>query len=70
MSEKEIQSVMFNKRLWSIINAKKWLKMHGFKSTKERDTKEFHRFRQRKPSGRRYRVKHTTVGIEFILQFR
>ncbi len=71
MSHNNVQSVIFDKSRWTEKKAKKWLKLHGFKSNyKEPDiTKNFIRFRQREPTFLRYSTKKTDDGIEFIIGY-
>lgn len=45
----DVQTVLFDKTMWSITAAKKWLKDHGYKIPTVDTTKEYHRFRQRPP---------------------
>lgn len=45
----EVQSVLFDKTMWTVTAAKKWLKGHGYKVPAVDTTKEYHRFRQRPP---------------------
>jgi hypothetical protein len=45
-----IQSIIFDRALWTITKAKAWLKRHNRKSPKPDVTKNFYRFRQEPPS--------------------
>lgn len=42
----EIQTILFNKKKWSVSAAKKWLIEHGKKAPAADTTAEYHRFRQ------------------------
>lgn len=45
----KVQTVLFDKTLWTVSKAKKWLDDHGWKTPPADTTKDFHRFRQRPP---------------------
>lgn len=45
----EVQTVLFDKTMWTVGAAKKWLRDHGYKVPAVDTTKEYHRFRQRPP---------------------
>jgi hypothetical protein len=45
----EVQSVLFDRRRWTVTAAKKWLRDHGYKVPAVDSTEEYHRFRQRPP---------------------
>jgi hypothetical protein len=44
-----IQSIIFDKSIWSKPKAREWLKKNNFKFSKVDTTGVYHRFRQRKP---------------------
>lgn len=68
-----IQSVIFNKHLFSIQKAQNWLKAHNLKLLKGKHvdtTLNFHRFRIRSPlQFRRFITKKIQPGIEIIIGF-
>jgi hypothetical protein len=65
-----IQSILFDKKKWTIPTAIEWLKTHGYKYYKVDETKEHYRFRQFDPiKGRKYRTLPIGAGIEFIDMF-
>ncbi len=67
----EIQSIIFDKKLWSISEAKKWLKDRKFKFTKVDKKQNFIRFRQQSPKKfNRFRTLIRDLGIRFILGFK
>lgn len=45
----DVRSVLFDKSKWTVTEAKKWLKDHGYKVPKVDTTDQYHRFRQRPP---------------------
>jgi hypothetical protein len=45
----EVQTVLFDKELWTVSAAKKWLRDHGYKIPSVDTTSEYHRFRQLPP---------------------
>ena len=54
----EIQSIIFNKSIWTQPMARSWLKLHNFKNIKPvHVTKNFLRYRIRKPTYNKYRIK-------------
>jgi hypothetical protein len=63
----KIQSILFDRKMWTLHHAKKWLKKHGFKTSV--DTKPEHlRFRQQDPDDLcDYRTKDITDGIKLIV---
>ena len=46
----EVQSVLFNKKKYTLSRAKAWLKKNGYTSVKVDETDEYYRFRQHDPS--------------------
>ena len=63
-----LQSIIFDKQLYSLREAKHWLLMHHYKPIKPvHSTTNFYRFRMSEPNPRnRYYTKHITDGIMFI----
>lgn len=43
----EVQTVLFDRAVWTVTEAKKWLKDHGYKVPAVDTTKDYHRFQQR-----------------------
>ena len=68
MSISEVQSIIFDRSLWTIPQAKSWLKKHGFFNNKVDKKPHFYRFRQIDPSYfNHYITKKTDDGIDFII---
>lgn len=67
----KIQSVLFDKRLWTIRTAKSWILRHRLLPLKKPHvTKHKIRFRVDDPANFvRLRTKKTNGGIEFIIGF-
>lgn len=64
-----IQSIIFNRKFFSLIKARNWLRDHGFKYSKVDTTKNFYRFRQIPPlKSKSYRAVEITPGIMFIFE--
>lgn len=71
---KNVQSVLFDKHIWTLSKATNWLLKNGYKikfgNKKPHITKSFIRFRQLTPKkNARYRLKNIGHGIEFILEY-
>lgn len=65
-----VQSVLFDRDVFSKADATKWLNKNGFISIKVDKTKNYYRFRQVSPiEGNDYRIKKVTPGIKFVLGF-
>jgi hypothetical protein len=65
-----VQSVVFDKDMFTILQAKKWLKEHGFKYGKVDKKLNTLRFRQMDPlTYKKYRTKKIIPGILFVLGF-
>lgn len=65
-----IQSILFDKRTFSIKTARRWLKSHNYKYTKVDTSPSYYRFRQYEPTKQEsYRLKDTKKGILFIVSF-
>jgi hypothetical protein len=67
-----LQSVLFSRQLWTIGQAKSWLKQHGLNPAyKTPDvTSNFIRFRQAEPNRNfSYRTRRIGDGIELIIGF-
>ncbi len=65
-----IQSIIFDKNLWSVKKAKEWLRNHDYIYPKIDETSDFYRFRQKVPDkNHRYRTINIGKGIEFILMY-
>jgi len=67
----EVQSVLFDRRLFTPQNAADWLLSYHFRVYKLDITKKYLRFRQFPPNRNlyRYRTKQIANGIKFILAF-
>lgn len=65
-----VQSVLFDKTKWTLVSAKQWLKLHGFKVPAVDETLAKYRFRQSPPKrGARTITKRIKNGISFIIQW-
>lgn len=65
-----IQSVLFDKDLWTIGEARRWLFAHDFLADGKVDTTaHFHRFRQRNPGNNRFftRKLENYPGVELVI---
>jgi hypothetical protein len=70
-----IQSILFDRNIYSLSEAKKWIKDHGYKESfngKDVDIKPRHyRFRQLEPNSvYKYRTKSLSHGIKFIIEYK
>jgi hypothetical protein len=66
-----VQSVLFSRNLWTIRNAKMWLRKHSLKTPTPDITENYYRFRQFRPDGDRYRTIPfgQKTGIKAIIAF-
>jgi hypothetical protein len=63
-----IQSVIFPKSKFSVLEAVKWIEEHKYLHTKVDETENFYRFRQHDPiPGVRYYTKTLPNGVELII---
>jgi hypothetical protein len=74
MNQNNIQSILFNKNLYTLPQAKKWISDHGYKTTfygKLADiTENYYRFRQQSPKKyNTYRTKEISKGIMLVLGY-
>lgn len=66
----KVQSILFDRNLWTQQKAKKWLMNHDYIYPKIDITENFFRFRQKVPDkNKRYRTINIGRGIEFVLMF-
>lgn len=70
-----VQSVIFDRKIFTLQQATKWIVAHGFKTryrNKAVDVKPHtYRFRQKQPSKKyKYRTLNITDGIKFIVRFK
>lgn len=67
----DIQSVLFDRDLWTVIEARTWLRKHKFIPIKlPHQTKNKIRFRLQNPLNfRRFRIKKLGEGIELVIGF-
>jgi hypothetical protein len=62
-----IQSILFDKKHWTLTKAKAWLKKHGYKTSLDEKPNHY-RFRQLKPNkNKKYITIKNNHGIKFIL---
>lgn len=68
----EVHSILFNKNIWILKDAKRWLREHDYIPIKKVDiTTNFYRFRIRDPKlYRTFRIIYIDYGIEFVLGFK
>ena len=66
-----VQSIIFDKTIWSPKSSANWLMEHKFHPIKKmRETKHFYRFRLQAPDKeKRYTTQHIGNGIKFIISF-
>lgn len=68
-----IQSVIFNKYLWTISKANKWLHSHGLKLLKDKDvdiTKNYYRFRIKPPElFNHFFMKDLKNGVKLVIGY-
>lgn len=65
-----IQSVLFNKKHYTIPSSRKWLREHDMKENKVHITDENYRWRQVEPNPRKkYRIGKINKGIKFVYMF-
>ncbi len=70
MTTSKVQSIIFDKSLWKLTDAKQWLKKHGYKYNKIDDKANYIRFRQLRPLKKyNYATIDLGVGIKFILAY-
>lgn len=66
----EVQSIIFDKKKWSVNSARAWLINNNFPSPKLDIQANFLRFRQKNPKKyRKFATKDMGKGIKFILGF-
>lgn len=66
-----IQSIVFRRELWTVADAKIWLRKHKFTSGKHDLTQNTIRFRQRMPRQfKDFRMLVLPKGIRFTLGFK
>jgi len=65
-----IQSVLFDKHLWSQEQARKYLIKHGLKDNGVDETENFFRYRQEEPpKDSRYYNKTLRGGVEYVIHY-
>lgn len=65
-----IQSVLFNKHLWTIEQARKYLQKHHLKDMGVDETENFYRYRQMTPpKDTKYYTKVLKGGVEMIIHY-
>lgn len=66
-----LQSILFNKNIWTLQTAKRWLFDHSYRPIKSVDiTANFYRFRINSPpisQNKRYYTKEMDDGVLFIM---
>lgn len=64
-----IQSILFDKKIWTVARAVAWLHNNTYKVKKVDETLNFYRFRQRTPraDGHYYTVVGPKAGIEIVI---
>jgi len=62
-----LQTILFRKEKFSMMDSILWLMKHGYKYEKVDETREFYRFRQHEPlPGGKYYTKTLANSIEFV----
>ena len=65
-----IQSVLFDKHLWSLEQTRKYLKTHHFKDMGVDETENFYRYRQfDPPHDSKYYTKVLKGGVEMVIHY-
>lgn len=65
-----VQSIIFDKKYWTINECKRWLHYNGFNPIKNvHATTHFYRWRISEPIYKRYAIKKLNNGIELVLGF-
>ena len=66
----EIQAVLFDNKIWTAPEARRWLKTHNLKPLKRVDkTERYLRYRITKPNPKsKYATKTTDKGVTFVLK--
>ena len=65
-----VQTIIFDKTLWRPATAERWLRSHGFDTTKRDYSDNFYRYRQALAQpGMRYTSKKLHGGIYLLLGF-
>jgi len=64
-----VQSIIFDRKIYTLSNARGWLKLHGYEPIKQPHTTEhYHRYRIRKPDKNdNYITKDLRNGIKLII---
>lgn len=66
----QVQSVLFDKALYTKAKAARWLLRHGFIVRKVDVTANRLRFRQVEPiTGARYAIRHIKDGVELVIMY-
>ena len=68
-----VQSVLFDRNLWTIPKAKRWLKSNGYFNDNIDEKEKHYRFRQYNPEdlkGYKFRTKKLNDGIELIISIK
>ena len=65
-----VQSVIIEKKFFSLKEAKEWILSHGYYIFKIDETKNYYRFRQQDPSRyKHYFTKNVAKGVDFIIGY-
>ena len=68
MSHENIQSVLIDKRVYSLAQAINYINLHGYKLKKIDETTNFYRFRQLDPGlFKKYFIKDLRNGIKLVI---
>lgn len=63
----QVQSIIFDKNIFTKQKAITWLKSHKYKHKKIHETDDYYRFRQINPIFPAYRTKQIAPGVKFII---
>lgn len=68
-----VQSVIISKDHYTLAEAKKWIKIHGykeeFKGKKVHETDKYYRFRQADPKPGNYITKQANEGVKLVIEY-
>jgi hypothetical protein len=69
----EVQSILFDREIWDVKEAQRWLKEHGYKYKSYEITENYYRFKQRSPRHyKRFRILEfgKDTGIKAVIGFK
>ena len=69
MSKGFVRSILFDKALWTLEEAKRWAKDKGYRVSEVEESDRYIRFRQTHRGAKRYRYKEIGKGIKLLLGY-